>query len=100
MTELKVDAAEVVAIAGRIKNQNDLMRSEFDAVQQAINKLDLSWDSPASTNAIDKFSAIKNAYCDNRYNVVDYFVAFLYQQVGEGYTQTESVNKSLADQFK
>lgn len=100
MARLKVDADQVVATANRIKNLNNQMRDSFNSVQDAVKKLNGTWDSPAATNAIAKFDAIKNSYCDARYNVVDNFVAFLHQQVGEGYTQTEAVNKSLADQFK
>ena len=100
MARLKVDAEQVVATANRIKNLNNQMRDGFSSVQDAISRLDGTWDGSAATNAIGKFNAIKNSYCDARYNVVDNFVAFLHQQVGEGYTQTEATNKSLADQFK
>lgn len=100
MAKLKIDAEQVVATANRIKNLNNQMRDGFDSVQDAITKLDGVWEGSAATNAIAKFNSIKNSYCDARYNVVDNFVAFLHQQVGVGYTQTESANKSLADQFK
>lgn len=100
MAKLKVNAEQVVATAMRIKNFNDQLRDDFNSVQDAITRLDGTWDSPAALNAINKFNAIKNSYCEARYNVVDNFVAFLHQQVGEGYTQTETANKSLADQFK
>ena len=100
MVNLKVNAEQVIATANKIKNLNDQMRESFSNVQNAITKLDGSWNGSAATNAIGKFNSIKNSYCDARYNVVDNFVGFLYQQVGEGYTQTETVNISLADQFK
>lgn len=100
MARLKVDAEQVVATANRIKNYNNQMRDGFSSVQEAITRLDGTWDGSAATNAIRKFNAIKNSYCEARYSVVDNFVSFLHQQVGEGYTQTEAANKSLADQFK
>ena len=100
MARLKVDTEQVIAIANKIKSLNNQMRDDFDSVQDAITRLDGTWDGSAATNAISKFNAIKNSYCDARYNVVDNFVAFLHQQVGEGYTQTEAANKSLAEQFK
>lgn len=100
MARVKVDAERVIAAANRIKNLNNQMRAEFKSVQDAISRLDSSWDGSAANNAIRKFNAIKNSYCDARYNVIDNFVAFLHQQVGEGYIQTEATNKSLADQFK
>ncbi len=100
MSDLIVNAEQVVATANRIKTINDQIRAEFADVQKAINSLDGEWDGSAASNAMAKFASIRNAYCDARYNVVDNYVAFLHQQVGEGYTQTESVNKSLADAFK
>ena len=45
------------------------MRDGFSSVQDAITRLDGTWDGSAATNAISKFNAIKNAYCDARYNV-------------------------------
>lgn len=100
MANLKVNAGQVIASANKIKNLNDQMRDGFSSVQDAITRLDGVWDGSAATNAISKFNSIKNSYCDSRYKVVDNFVAFLHQQVGEGYVQTENVNKSLADAFK
>ena len=100
MADLKMNAEQVIATAIRIKNLNDQMSNDFTMVQDAITSLDRTWDGSAAVNAINKFNAIKNSYCSARYTVVDNFVAFLHQQVGEGYTQTESANKSLADQFK
>lgn len=100
MARLKVDAEQVIATANKIKKLNNQMRDEFCTVQDAIKRLDGTWDGSAATNAIGKFNSIKNSYCNARHSVIDSFVAFLHQQVGEGYTQTENVNKSLADQFK
>ena len=100
MANLKVNADKVIATANKIKGLNKQMRDGFSNVEDAIKKLNNSWDGSASNGAFNKFNAIKNSYCNARYKVVDGFVAFLYQQVGEGYTQTEAANKSLADQFK
>lgn len=100
MADLKMNAEQVATCAGKIKTLNDQMRDGFTDVQNAINRLNDSWDGLASNNAMSKFNTVRNTYCNARYNVVDNFVAFLYQQVGQGYTQAESANKSLADQFK
>lgn len=100
MSDLVVDVAGVVALANNIKNVNNQIRDKFGDVQDAIVRLDNSWESPAATSSIGKFNEIKSEYCNARYKVVDNFVAFLHQQVGEGYTQTEDVNKTLADAFK
>ena len=100
MATLKVNSQQVIGVANKIKGINGQIKDEFRSAQNAVTRLDNVWDGAAASNAISKFNAIRNAYCDARYNVVDNFVAFLYEQVGEGYAQTEAANTSLADAFK
>ena len=100
MANLKINVEATVATAGRIKSYNQQMRDGFPNVQSAITRLNNSWDGSASEKAMNKFNEIRSNYCEARYNVLDNYVNFLYQQVGEGYTQTEDTNVSLADQFK
>ena len=100
MSDLKISTDVAVTVAGNIKLYNGQIRDGFPNVQTAITRLDNSWDSPAATVAISKFNEIKSKFSDARYNVLDNYVNFLLQQVGEGYTQTEEANVSLADQFK
>lgn len=100
MARLKMDTEAVVTAAGNIKQYNNQMRDGFPAVDTAISRLNASWDGSASNAAIKKFGEIKAQFNDARYTVLDNYVNFLLQQVGEGYTQTENANVSLADQFK
>lgn len=100
MADLKISTDAVVAAAGNIKLYNTQMRDDFPNVQTAITQLDNCWEGPAATVAISKFNEMKSKFLDARYNVLDNYVNFLLQQVGDGYTQTEEANISLADQFK
>ena len=100
MADLKINAEAVVRAAENIRNFNNTMRDSFDSVQDAISRLDNYWEGSAATSVISKFGAIKNNYCDARYSVLSNYIGFMLQQVGEGYNQTEEVNKSLADAFK
>lgn len=100
MANLKVNTDLIVTSAGNIKSQNEYMRDEFQTVQEKMNQLDNSWDGEAATAAISKFNEIKSNYSEARYNVLDNYVNFLVYLVGDGYTQTETLNTSLADQFK
>lgn len=100
MAKLKINTDAAVTAAGNIKHYNSQMRDNFPSVQTAINQLDNCWEGAAATATISKFNEIKSKFFDARYNVLDNYVNFLLQQVGEGYTQTENVNISLADQFK
>ena len=100
MANIKVNTDAVVSAAGKIRSCNNSMRDNFSTIQTAITNLDNSWDGSAATMAISKFNQIKAEFCDSRYKVMDNYVNFLLQQVGQGYEQTESTNKSLAAQFK
>jgi len=100
MDALKVNTDIINAAAGQIKGYNKQIRDDFDSLQSAVSRLDSTWDGSAATNTIKKFNEIKSSYCDARYAVMDNFVGFLYQQVGIGYENVETTNKSLADQFK
>lgn len=100
MGNLKINTDAVVASANNIKNCNNQIRDGVSTLQAAITRLDASWDGSAATTAISKFNEIKSKFFDTRYATLDNYVNFLLQQVGEGYTQTEDANVSLADQFK
>ena len=100
MGSVKINTDAVIATAEEVKQLNAEMRDGFTEVQQAITRLNNSWDGSASEAAISKFNEMKEKFCDARYNVLDNYANFLLNQVGEGYNQTENVNISLADQFK
>lgn len=100
MANLKINTDAAVTAAGNIKLYNTQIRDGFSNVQTAITQLDNCWEGSAATAAISNFNEVKSKFFDARYNVLDNYVNFLLQQVGEGYSQTEDANISLADQFK
>ena len=100
MNDIKINTDQVTILANNIIYQYEKMREEFDMADQAVKRLNDAWDGPAATNAIGKFNQMKTQICEQRYKELDNYVSFLFQQVGVGYDNTESVNKSLADQFK
>lgn len=100
MANLKINTDAVLVAANNIKRYNTQMREEFSDVRNAIRKLDTFWDGAAATAAFNKFNELESNYAEARYNVLNNYVNFLLQQVGEGYAQTEDVNTSLAAQFK
>lgn len=100
MANLKVNTDIAVTTAKQISELNHQIYEGFSQVESSINSLRNSWDGSASDNAIGHFNVLRKDYPDNRFNVVDNYVNFILQQVGEGYTQTEDANVSLADAFK
>lgn len=100
MSDLKINTDAVVAAANNIKNCNNQIRENFSSVQTALSCLDKCWEGSAASYAIGKFNEMKSKFPDARYSVLDNYVKYLLQLVGEGYIQSEEANISLADQFK
>lgn len=99
MSELKVNTQLVHNAATALKTINNQISDGFQEVQNAVIKLDSAWDGSAAASSIGKFNEIKSKYPQARYNVIENYVDFLLEQVGEGYTQTEETNKSLSESF-
>ena len=100
MPSIKINTDAAVNAAGHIKQINQQINDAFDSVWKSVRNLDKSWDGPASVKAIPRFDTIRDACCNSRYNVLDNYARFLLNAVGQGYEKTETVNTSLADQFK
>ena len=100
MAGVKINSADVIAVSRRINNLNREIKNGMNDVASAMQTLDIYWEGSAATATMNKFNNINSSYNEARFNVVDNFVSFLNEQVGQGYSQTESVNKSLASQFK
>jgi hypothetical protein len=97
---IKIDTGQVVSAANNIADYNNRLLAEFSSVDSAMKSVESDWVSGVAGSTIGAFNAIKKAYLEPRHQVVNNFVAFLKQQVDPGYTQTETVNESLADKFK
>lgn len=100
MANLKIDTAAVTTAAANIGNINKQIRDGIDQVESAIKRLDNSWDGSASTAAISKYSEMKSKFVDARFKVMENYRRYLLEQVGQGYVQTEDVNKKLSERFK
>ena len=100
MKDLKINVEAVVDTADKLKLFNNQMRDGFPSLQNAVTRLDGKWDGAAAVAAISKFNEMKSKFLDERYDVLNNYVNFLLQQVGQGYSQTEETNKSLAERFK
>jgi uncharacterized protein YukE len=100
MSEQRVNTTVVEAMASSIATINTGIKSDFDAVDNAMSALASSWQGAASDNARSAFASIRNTFVDERYKVVDSYVKFLRGNVSQGYINTESSVKSLSDAFR
>lgn len=100
MPELRVNTQSVLNTANALKTINNQIDSGISSVENEMSKLNMSWDGPAASAAMNKYKELKSQMCKERYNVIDDYMHFLLQLVGEGYEQTETANTSLASMFK
>lgn len=100
MGQIKINTDKAALAAQNMSMINNRIRSGFTNVERAVKALDSSWVSGCAVNAMNVFNSIKHSYNDARFKVMNDYVIFLYQQIDEGYAQTETVNKSLSDAFK
>lgn len=98
--QIKVDTDKAAQAAEKIAKYNRQIMLDFEEPEAAIKALSTSWKSTSSDNARSAFQSIKKAYHNKRYQVVEQYVAVLRRQIDDGYTQTETANKALADFFK
>ena len=99
MNNLKISTDAAVAAAAAIRTLNQDMQSEFEAVKNAVDRLDGVWDGQAAGKAVSGFKQFQAEYPAARYQVVENLANFLLQQVGQGYQNTEEVNTTIADDF-
>ncbi|MCL2662963.1 MAG: WXG100 family type VII secretion target [Oscillospiraceae bacterium] len=98
--QTRVNTSAITAAANNIANLNTGIRNDFNTVETEMNGLASAWRGEASERARAAFSSVRNAYLNDRFSVVDNYVRFLRNQVGDGYVQTETTNEKLADAFK
>lgn len=100
MKDLRVDSVAVLTAADKISTINKAIYDKIGDVEVSVTKLNSTWDSPSAAGVIGKFFAIKETYSTSRYDVVENYIRFLHNQVGDGYTTAEELNKTLAEAFK
>lgn len=99
-SNLSINTGNVVNTAYRINYLNQEISKDFKGVEDAVKRINNSWNSQASSHILGHFSSIQTILKENRYNVMDDYFRFLVEQVADGYEVTESTNKKLADSFK
>lgn len=98
--EIAIKTQQVINTATVIGTHNSNITYALEPVESAIQAMRTEWSSPAGERAAECFYTISNMYKDTRPKVIQNYINYLCQQVGEGYEETETTNTSLADAFK
>lgn len=99
---IDVNTQNVRNCADTLTNINNNIEKCFSNVTKALNKLDGSWDSKASSKAISKFNKIKSDFCGEtgRKAIMNNYIKFLQNAVAADYESTEQANTNLSELFK
>ncbi len=94
-----VNTDGIASAAVKLRSVNDNINGRFDTLKNKAKQLESNWNSAAGSAASTiMYQLFKMG--ETRSYVIQNYINMLEQQVNPGYSETENVNKSLADQFK
>ena len=99
-TRIVLDTEQVLSIATQIENDNQQLLDLLQDSKTTIDNLAATWTGDASATTIESYQSFANQYFQGYHDILDQYVKFLRTNVAEQYTETEQVNKQLADAFK
>ena len=97
---IKIDTAQVLAIADNLDGLNNNLQETLTSAQKAVANLESYWSGEAATATIEAVNSFANDYFESYKELIDQYVQFLRKNVSEGYESVETANTSLADSFK
>lgn len=97
---IQINTPAVIATADQIDTLNKRIRDDLSDIDSAIRTLQHSWEGNASASCVNKYDYIKGSFSDVRFSVVNDLVAFMLNQVAEGYETVEKAVASAASAFK
>lgn len=99
MAKETVNTEGISSTAEKLKSVNNNINGSFDTLKKTATRLDRGWNSMAGNAACAiMYQLFKTG--ETRSYVIQNYINILEQQVNPGYTETENINKLLADQFK
>lgn len=99
---IRVNTSVVRNTVNTLSKLNNDMDQSFNTVNQAMTKLNNTWDGSAASKAMTKFNRMKGEFMGSggRKAVMNQYISFLTKAVADDYDVTETANTSLANLFK
>ena len=99
MAKQAVNTDRIASAANKLRTVNNAINSEFSNMQKKAQQLDSNWKGAAGETArTTMYQLFKNN--EPRSTVLQNYINLLEQQINPGYIDAETVNTTLADQFK
>ena len=94
---ISVDPEVVFQTANTVSSINTELEQVLTDSNKAVHELEGSWTGEASQATISAFNSFFTKYQSEYKDMLDKYVDFLNQQVGEGYIEANTSAKNKAD---
>lgn len=98
--EIRISTEEVNLSASSIEHLNNKLNDKLLESQAAIKALGQTWEGEAYDATLASFNTFAGKYFESYKELIDDYVKFLREKVGEGYFKTEVKNEELASLFQ
>ena len=98
--ENKFDSTKIDNCINRISSNTTHILTCLDTISGEIKTLQNTWEGKAGTFAVDEYYLKIAPMSEDFKTIMTEYLSFLGINVTEGYTDAETGNKSLAEQFK
>lgn len=99
-TRIVLNSDQVLAIASQIEADNQELQNLLNDSKATIDGLATSWTGAAADQTRTSYDSFAGKYFQTYFDVLEQYVKFLRTNVAEQYTETETRNTQLGDQFK
>ena len=100
MNKLTIDTKIIAQSKSTISSNTTQILTCLDTISNEIKTLQNIWEGKAGTFAVDEYYSKIAPMSEDFKTIMTEYLSFLGINVTEGYTDTETGNKSLAEQFK
>ena len=99
-TRIVLNSEQVLSIASQIEADNQELQNLLNDSKATLDGLASSWTGAAADQTRASYDSFAGKYFQSYFDILEQYVKFLRTNVAEQYTETETRNTQLGDQFK
>ncbi|MBQ7016711.1 MAG: WXG100 family type VII secretion target [Firmicutes bacterium] len=99
-TRIVLNSEQVLSIASQIEADNQELQNLMNDSKATIDNLASTWTGGAADQTRASYDSFAGKYFQTYFDILQQYVKFLRTNVAEQYTETETRNTQLGDQFK
>ena len=99
-TRITLDSEQVMGIASQIESDNQELQNLLTQSKATLDGLSAAWTGAAAEQTRASYNTFAGKFFQTYFDVLDQYVKFLRTNVSAQYSETETGNIKLSDQFK